>query len=318
MAAIQNPAFTNEDEAREALEAIRWPDGPYCPHCGNLDQDKIAKGEGKAHRPGLYYCAACNGQFTVTVGTVMERSKIPLSKWLMAMHLMASSKKGISAHQMHRLLGVTYKSAWFLCHRIREAMRDDNPTPLGGEGKSVQADETYIGNSSKRAKGYKKGHRFKQQIVALVEPKGKARVVHVKTATQQNVTEILRANVDRASELHTDESRLYTKVGAEFAAHKTVEHGVNQHGFYVGKDGQTTNAAENFFGIFKRGMVGTYHKCEAQHLQRYLTEFEFRHNTRSGLGVKDGERAARIAKGIAGKRLTYRPTNGNQGSATVR
>jgi transposase-like protein len=316
-AAIQNPAYSNEDAAREALEAVRWPDGPYCPHCGNLDQDKIAKAQGKSVRPGLYYCAACNDQFTVTVGTVMERSKIPLSKWLMAMHLIGSSKKGMSAHQMHRLLGVTYKSAWFLCHRIREAMKDDNPTPLGGAGKSVQADETYIGNSSKRAKHYKKGHSHKQQIVALVEPKGKARVIHVKTATQQNITEILRANVDRASELHTDESRLYTKVGAEFASHKTVEHGVNQHGYYVGKDGQTTNAAENFFGIFKRGMVGTYHKCEAQHLQRYLTEFEFRHNNRSGLGVEDGERVARIAKGTSGKRLTYRPVNGNRGSSAV-
>lgn len=318
MSAIQNAAFTNEEEARGALEAIRWPDGPYCPHCGNLDQEKIAKGEGKAHRPGLYYCAACNGQFTVTVGTVMERSKIPLSKWLMAMHLMASSKKGMSAHQMHRLLGVTYKSAWFLCHRIREAMKDDNPSPLGGTGKAVQADETYIGNSSKRAKGYKKGNRYKEQIVALVEPKGKARVVHVKKATVANVRDILMQNVDRASELHTDESRLYIDVGQEFADHKTVEHGWNGRGQYVGKDGQSTNSAENFFGIFKRGMVGTYHKCEAQHLQRYLTEFEFRHNTRSGLGVNDGERAARIAKGIAGKRLTYRPTNGNHGSATVR
>jgi transposase-like protein len=316
-AAIQNPAYTNEDAAREALEAVRWPDGPYCPHCGNLDQEKIAKGAGKAHRHGLYYCAACNGQFTVTVGTVMERSKIPLSKWLMAMHLIGSSKKGMSAHQMHRMLGVTYKSAWFMCHRIREAMKDDKPTPLGGEGKSVQADETYIGNSSKRAKGYKKGHRYKQQIVALVEPKGKARVVHVKSATSQNITEILRANVDRASELHTDESALYRKVGKEFAAHKTVEHGVNQHGYYVGEEGQTTNAAENFFGIFKRGMVGTYHKCEAQHLQRYLTEFEFRHNNRSGLGVTDGERVALIAKGIGGKRLTYRPTNGNSGQSAV-
>jgi transposase-like protein len=131
-AAIQNPAFTQEEAARAALEAVRWPNGPFCPHCGNLDQEKIAKGQGAAHRPGLYYCAACNGQFTVTVGTVMERSKIPLSKWLMAMHLMASSKKGISAHQLHRMLGVTYKSAWFMAHRIREAMRDDAPTPSGG------------------------------------------------------------------------------------------------------------------------------------------------------------------------------------------
>jgi transposase-like protein len=198
-AAIQNPAYTNEDAAREALEAVRWPEGPVCPHCGNLDQEKIAKAQGKSVRPGLYYCAACNDQFTVTVGTVMERSKIPLSKWLMAMHLIGSSKKGMSAHQMHRMLGVTYKSAWFMCHRIREAMKDDNPTPLGGAGKSVQADETYIGNSSKRAKGYKKGHRYKEQIVALVEPNGKARVVHVKTATADKVREILmtHANTDR-------------------------------------------------------------------------------------------------------------------------
>ena len=318
-AAIQNPAYSDEDAARAALEAIRWPDGPVCPHCGNLDREKIARGAGKAHRPGLYYCAACNGQFTVTVGTVMERSKIPLSKWLMAMHLMASSKKGVSSHQLHRMLGVTYKTAWFLSHRIREAMKDDSPTPLGGEGKSVQADETYIGNSSKRAKGYKKGHSHKEQIVALVEPKGKARVVHVKTATSASVRDILIANADTASELHTDQSHLYHRVGREFAAHKTVKHGWQKgQGEFVGKDGQTTNAAENFFGVIKRGMVGTYHKCEAQHWQRYLTEFEFRHNSRSGLGFTDGERAALIAKGISGKRLTYRPVDGHRGAAAVR
>jgi transposase-like protein len=308
-AAIQNPAFTDEDAAREALEAIRWPNGPVCPHCGNLDQEKIAKGAGKAHRVGLYYCAACNGQFTVTVGTVMERSKIPVSKWLLAMHLMGASKKGVSAHQLHRMLGITYKSAWFMAHRIREAMRDDAPTPLGGEGGSVQADETYYGNTSKRAKGYSKDRRNKQQVVALVEPKGRARVFHVKRATAEGVREILLKHADRKSELHTDESQLYRRVGREFAAHKTVEHGMNQSGYYVGKDGQTTNAAENFFGTFKRGMRGVYHFCGEQHLQRYLTEFEFRHNNRSGLGVEDGERAARIAKGIEGKRLTYRPAH---------
>lgn len=318
-AAIQNPAFNNEDAARAALEAVRWPDGPVCPHCGNLDQEKIAKGQGQAHRAGLYYCAACNGQFTVTVGTVMERSKIPLSKWLFAMHLMASSKKGMSSHQLHRLLGVTYKTAWFMAHRIREAMKDDSPSPLGGAGKSVQADETYYGNSSKRAKGYKKGHSHKEQVVALVEPKGRARVVHVKSATVATVRDILLENVAPASELHTDESRIYTQIGQEFAAHRTVWHGSRRgEGEYVGPDGQTTNAAENFFGTFKRGMIGTYHKCEVQHLQRYLTEFEFRHNTRSGLGISDGERAALIAAGTGGKRLTYRPTNGNHESATVR
>jgi transposase-like protein len=225
---------------------------------------------------------------------------------LLAIHLLSASKKGMSAHQLHRMLGVTYKSAWFLAHRIREAMIDNKAGPLGGEGKSVQADETYYGNTSKRAKGYKKGHSHKQQIVALVEPKGKARAVHVKTATKITVREILVTNVSRKSELHTDESKIYTHVGKEFASHKTVNHGWGGSGEYVGPDGQTTNAAENFFGIFKRGMIGTYHKCEEQHLQRYVTEFEFRFNHRTALGVSDNMRAEALLKGIEGKRLTYR------------
>jgi transposase-like protein len=207
-AALQKPIFTNEDRAREALEAVRWPDGPVCPHCGNLDQDKIAKGAGKASRPGLYYCAACNGQFTVTVGTVMERSKIPISKWLLAMHLLASSKKGMSAHQLHRMLGVTYKSAWFMCHRIREAMRDDKPAPMGSNSGPVQADETYYGNTSKRAKGYKKGHSHKSGVVALVEPAtGKARAFAVKGATAEMVGQILYTNIRRKAVLVTFAAR---------------------------------------------------------------------------------------------------------------
>lgn len=306
-AAIQNVAFTDDTKAREAFELVRWPNGPVCPHCGNLDQEKIAKGQGVKARDGLYYCAACNGQFTVTVGTVMERSHVPISKWLFAMHLIASSKKGMSAHQVHRMLGVTYKTAWFMCHRIREAMKNDAPTPLGGEGVSVQADETYYGNTSKRAKGYKKGHGQKQQVVALVEPStGRARAFHVKQANRINVRGILLSNVDEKSILVTDESRLYTHTGSNFADHQTVTHSKNN---YVNKEGFHTNNVENFFGTFKRGMMGTYHKCEAQHLQRYVTEFEFRYNNRSGLGVTDGERAALVMKGIEGKRLTYRPAN---------
>ena len=307
-AAIQHPAFTDEEKARAAFEAVRWPNGPVCPQCGNLDQEKITKGQGKAARPGLYYCTACHGQFTVTVGTVMERSKIPISKWLFAMHLMASSKKGMSAHQMHRMLGVTYKTAWFMAHRIREAMRDASPTPMGGAGKSVQADETYYGHS-KRAKSYRKGNRHKNKVVALVEPGGRARAFKVERVDVGTVRNILMTNAHRTSELHTDESRLYTEVGKEFAAHKTVEHGWNQRGYYVGKDGQTTNNVENFFGIFKRGMKGVYHFCGEQHLQRYLDEFSFRYSNRSGNGVSDGERAALVMKGIEGKRLTYRPTH---------
>lgn len=309
IATFQNPIFQDETKAREALEAVLWPDGPFCRHCGNSDPDKIAKMQGKSARPGLHYCNECKREFTVTVGTIFERSKVPLTKWWMATHLFNQGKNGVSAHEIHRTLGVTYKTAWFMMHRLREAMAEMKPTPMGGKGKTIQADETYYGNSSKRAKGYRKGHRHKAGVVALVEPKGRARVFHVQPATADKVREILVTNARRSSELHTDESSLYVKVGKEFAAHKTVEHGVNQRGFYVGKDGQTTNAVENFFGNFKRSMKGTYRFCGEQHLQRYLNEFEFRHNNRSGLGISDGERTVLALKGIEGKRLTYRGTN---------
>ncbi len=308
-ATFQDPMFHDEDRARGALEAELWPVGPICRHCGNSDPEKIAKVEGKkrSHRPGLYYCNECKSQFTVTVGTVLERSKIPLTKWWMAAHLFNQGKNGVSAHEIHRTLGVTYKTAWFMMHRLREAMNELNPTPMGGEGSVIQADETYYGNTSKRAKGYRKGLRHKAGVVALVEPKGRARAFHVKQATAATVREILVTNVRRTSELHTDESNLYPKVGKEFAAHKTVEHGTKSApGFYVGKDGQSTNAVENFFGNFKRSMKGTYRFCSEQHLQRYLNEFEFRHNYRAGLGFNDGERTAKALKGIEGKRLTYR------------
>lgn len=311
-AVFQNPIFQDDAKAREALEAVRWPDGPVCPHCGNSDQDKLAKVEGKkqSHRPGLIYCNECKGQFTVTVGTVFERSKIPLTKWWMAAHMMNSNKNGVSAHEIHRNLGVTYKTAWFMMHRLREAMTDIAPTPMGGEGSTIQADETYIGNSSKRAKGYKKGHSHKNSVVALIEPStGKARAFHVKRADAETVREILVTNADRSSELHTDQSRLYVKVGEEFAAHKTVVHSWNGGGEWVGKDGQTTNNVENFFGIFKRGMRGTYVFCSEQHLKRYLAEFSHRYNFRVGNGFNDGERTVLAMKGIEGKRLTYRPTH---------
>jgi len=304
-AALTNPIFTNEDKAREHLESIRWPNGPYCPHCGEAEGSNLKRLEGKSHRPGLFQCNSCRQHFTVTVGSVFERSKIPLTKWMLGFHLMASSKRGISAHQLHRQLGITYKTAWFMAHRIREAMTDPKRGPLGGGGKIVQADETYTGNS-KRAKSYKKGLRHKRSVVALVEPKGKARVFHVKTATAETVREILVTNVDRKSELHTDESRLYTETGKEFADHKTVRHGWNQRGIYVGPEGQTTNHVENFFGNFKKGLKGVYGFCSEQHLQRYLTEFEFRYNNRSALGVTDGERAVAALQGAEGKRLTYR------------
>src|SRR5471032_1071630 len=229
IATFQNPICQDEAKAREALELVRWPDGPICAHCGNSDQEKIAKVEGKkhSHRPGLYYCNECKATFTVTVGTLFERSKVPLTKWWMAVQMFNSGKNGVSAHEIHRTLGVTYKTAWFMMHRLREAMADLKPTPMGGKGKSVQADETYYGNS-KRSKSYRKGHSHKSSVVALVEPKGRARVFHVKKANAETVREILVTNAKRSSELHTDESHLYTKVGREYADHKTVEHGWNQ------------------------------------------------------------------------------------------
>ncbi|ABA04418.1 ISSpo8, transposase [Nitrobacter winogradskyi Nb-255] len=309
-AVFQNPMFHDEDKAREALEAVRWPDGAICPHCGNSDQDKLAKIEGqkKSHRPGLYYCNECKGQFTVTVGTVFERSKVPLTKWWMAAHMMNSNKNGVSAHEIHRALGVTYKTAWFMMHRLREAMVVSSGTPMGGSGSAIQADETYWGNTSKRSKSYRKGLKRKAAIVALVDAEtGEARTFHVRHGVSASeVREILVTNVDRKSTLVTDESRLYTITGGEFGDHQTMNHSGRE---YVNAAGFTTNNVENFFGVFKRGMRGTYTFCGEQHLQRYLTEFQFRYNNRSGLGISDGERTAKALKGIEGKRLTYRPTN---------
>ncbi|KZD22803.1 IS1595 family transposase [Tardiphaga robiniae] len=309
-AVFQDPMFQDEDKAREALEAVRWPDGAICPHCGSSDPDKLAKmgGTKKSHRPGLYYCNDCKGQFTVTVGTVFERSKVPLTKWWMAAHMMNSGKNGVSAHEIHRALGVTYKTAWFMMHRLREAMIDSKPAPMGENGGNVQADETYHLNTSKRAKGYKKGHSHKASIVALVdENTGTVRTFHVqKGVTADKVRDILFTNVIRKATLVTDESALYTYTGKAYGDHQTMNHTGRE---YVNKLGFTTNNVENFFGVFKRGMRGTYTFCGEQHLQRYLTEFQFRYNNRSGLGVTDGERTAKALKGIEGKRLTYRPAH---------
>ncbi len=292
MCDLQNPAFTNEDKAREALEAIRWPDGPYCPHCGNSDQD---------------YCAECNGQFTVTVGTVMERSKIPLSKWLFAMHLVGASKKGMSALQLQRMLGVTYKTAWFLCHRIREAMTPTTRGPLGGEGKAVEADETYIGGKEKNKHVGKRnkrniGGQGKQAVFALVDRDGHSHSFHVANVTGDTLRPLIVTHTDRKSDLMTDQGRHYFHIGKEFARHETVNHGADE---YVRGDAHT-NTAECRFSLMKRAVFGTHHSISEAHLSRYLTEWDFKWNTRK---MKDGERAALIAKGIEGKRLTYRPTN---------
>jgi transposase-like protein len=298
--------FQDADKAREYLEAQRWPSGPVCPHCGNVDQAKIGTLKGKAHRPGLYQCNECREQFTVTVGSVMERSKIPLNKWLLAMHLMGASKKGVSAHQLHRTLEITYQSAWFLCHRIREAMREGGLAPMGGGGSIVEIDETFIG----RKDGFevKQGAWHKNAVLTLVERGGSARSFHIDTVSKAEILPIVRANLDRESHVMTDEAATYGKLGDEFAKHDAVDHSREEWGYTDRKTGVkvNTNSIEGYYSIFKRGMKGVYQHCGEKHLHRYLAEFDFRYSNRSAVGVEDTERVAKIVAGTAGKRLTYR------------
>jgi transposase-like protein len=270
---LTDPVFTDETKAREHLEAIRWPNGPYCPHCG--ETQRVYRLNGKSHRPGLLHCNACNDAFTVTVGTVMERSHVPLNKWVLAYRLMASSKKGFSAHQLHRTLGVTYKTAWFMAHRIREAMRQINPEPLGGEGKFVEADETFTGGKAKnRAYG---APPPKEAVMTLIERGGKARSFHVPEVTATTLKPIIVDAIAKDSHFRTDESGVYWGVGEQFASHKTVVHSIGE---YVRGDAHT-NTTEGYFSIFKRGIYGTYHHVSQTHLKRYLCEFDFRYNERS-------------------------------------
>jgi transposase-like protein len=295
------PRFQNADKAREYLEALHWPHGPVCPHCGSGDDQKRL--EGKAHRPGLVQCNSCRQQYTVTVGTVFERSKVPLNKWLLATHLMCASKKGMSAHQLHRMLGVTYKTAWFMAHRIREAMTDQNPDPMGGLGSIIEADETYFGKDKTAAKS-RTPIRNMNKIVALIDrTTGRATsVVFTDQLTSGNVQRLLFTRVDRASRLITDEANHYKAVGKAFAKHETVNHRIKEYA----RGDVTTNTVEGFFGIFKRGMKGIYQHCGQNHLHRYVAEFDFRYSNRSAHGVEDRERTDIALKGITGKRLTYR------------
>jgi transposase-like protein len=304
--------FHNHELAREWLERTRWPNGPICSHCGTIGHAY------KTKKPGWYRCAEkeCRKDFTVTTGTVMERSHIDLNKWLMAFYLMSSSKKGVSAHQLHRALGLDYKSAWFMCHRIREAMRSEGfDGPLGGEGEIVEADETYYGPVDKAKIRTKttSGRPFtksgkasnKRPIVALVERGGTVRTFHVPVADKATVTKIVRENIAKESRLHTDESRLYTGSEDHFAAHKSVKHSANEYVRYENGEKVHTNSAEGFFSIFKRGMRGIYQHCD-EHLHRYLAEFEFRYNHRVRLGISDIDRTLAAVRGVAGKRLMYR------------
>jgi len=322
MTDLTSPMFNDETAAREYFEAQRWADGIYCPHCGNIDSTTIHKLAGKSHRPGLYQCNACREHFTVTVGSVMERSHVPLTKWALAFHLMAASKKGVSAHQLMRMLGLgSYRTAWFMAHRIREAMKEDvaSSGPLGGEGKTVEADETYIGKRetprklsrgrvATPTKGGKSGGAQKRIVVGLVERGGKARMFHLNDATASTVRDVLVRNVDRSSTLYTDSSRLYTRTGEEYATHRTTNHAAGEYARREGDVVVHSNTIEGVFSVFKRGMVGVYQHCGEAHLHRYLAEFDFRYNRRAKLGWTDGQRAEAAIKGGVGKRLTYQQT----------
>ena len=309
---LQNLIFTDETKAREWLEARVWPNGVVCRHCGNADASRIASLKGKASRPGVYQCAECRQQFTVTVGTVFERSKIPLTKWLAALFLIVSSKKGMSAHQVHRMLGVSYKSTWFMMHRLREAMRAGDLAPLGGGGATVEIDETIIGRvegAPKKGPALKGRSSFRNTVLTLVERGGSARSFHIDSASIANMKPIIQANVAREAAIITDELTAYREIGAAFKSHDTVNHSKDEYVRIEPEFVITTNTVEGFYSIFKRGMKGVYQHCGEKHLHRYLAEFDFRYSNRSALGVEDMERADKLAAGIVGKRLTYRRTN---------
>ena len=301
---FNEPQYHDAEAAREHLESIRWPKGPVCPHCGAVD--RITKLQGKSHRPGLYDCGHCRDQFTVTVGTVFERSKISLDKWLFASALMASSKKGISSKQIERMLGVTYKTAWFITHRLREAMGDAPSGKLGGGGKIVEVDETYFGSKegAKKQRGKVGGAAMKDKcaIVALVERGGKVRSFHVPSVTNANLKQVLSTQIDADTHLMTDEATRYWKLGKEFTKHSSVNHGRKEYA----RGEVTTNTVEGFFSILKRGLIGTYQHVGERHLHRYVREFDFRYNHRIKLGFDDAQRTTALLKGISGKRLTYR------------
>lgn len=294
--------FADETSARLFLERLRWPGGPRCPHCGSDKAYRLTPNP-ESKRPvraGVCKCARCRKQFTVTVGTIFEDSHIPLSKWLLAIHLLCASKKGMSAHQLHRMLGVTYKSAWFMAHRIRYAMTQPPMERLLGADGVVEADETYIGGRTRGCDW--RIEKKKVPVVALVERSGEARAMALDRVTGENVRTILRQHVSGDARLYTDESNLYAGMSARFADHQTVCHSREE---YV-RGPVHTNTVEGFFSILKRGIHGVYHHVSRRHLPRYLDEFTFRYTNRTARGVEDGPRAMLAIIGSAGKRLTFK------------
>lgn len=305
MSVLSQPQFHDEAAAFAYVEAELWPTGPICPHCGGFDRiSAIKPNPEKRIRIGLKFCGQCRKQFTVRVGTIFEESKLPMTKWLQAIYLMVSSKKGVSAHQLHRTLDTTYKTAWFLAHRIREAMRTGQLAPFGGNGTPVEADETFIGREP--GMPMKRAFHHKLKVLSLVDrDTGQVRSMVVDNLRPETIAPILQANIAREARLMTDEAHVYKKIGAGFADHGTTNH---NKGEYVSRTDPTihSNTVEGYFSIFKRGMKGVYQHCDKKHLHRYLAEFDFRYSNRAALGVDDTARAITALQGVVGKRLTYR------------
>jgi transposase-like protein len=308
MSVLSRPYFHDEQAAFTFVEAIIWPQGPVCPHCGGFERiTAITPNPAKRIRFGLKRCGQCKGQFTVRMGTIFEESKLPMTKWLQAIFLMTASKKGVSAHQLHRTLEITYKSAWFLAHRIREAMRSGELAPFGSTGGAVEVDETYIGREP--GKPVKRAFHHKIKVLTLVDREtGRARSMVVDNIRPATLAPIIMDNLAREARLMTDEAGHYLHVGRELAEHGVTRHG---QGEYVSTTDRTihTNTIEGFFSIFKRGMKGVYQHASKKHLHRYLAEFDFRYSNRIATGCDDTERAQRALQGVIGKRLTYQTTH---------
>jgi len=302
--ALSAPHFHNEEAAYRYVEARIWPEGPVCPHCGH--DKRIGKMGGKSTRIGTYKCYQCRKPFTVKIGTIFEASHVPLNVWLQAMYLIAGSKKGISSNQLHRTLGVTLKTAWFMGHRIREAMRSGDFTPFGSDGGVVEADETFIGFEPNVLSGEfsagKRGFHGKMKVLALIDrDTGRSKAYVVDKVAVDFIMPILRENIAREARLATDDAGVYRRAIKHFAAHGVVRHSRGQYGL----GDVHTNTVEGYFSIFKRGMRGVYQWCGKKHLHRYLAEFDFRYSNREANGVDDRARADNLLRGVVGRRLTY-------------
>ncbi len=309
MSSLSAPYLHDEAAAHDFVESVLWPNGPVCPHCGGLDRlTKVKANPEKRIRVGLWRCGDCKKQFTVKVGTIFESSNVKMHLWVQAIVLMTANKKGISAHQLHRTLGVTYKTAWFMEHRIREAMRSGDLAPFGSGGGVVEVDETFIGNDRTLKPRYSKkgrGYHHKHKVLSLVDrATGRAKSIVVDDLKKSTLLPILRENIAKEATIMTDEASQYAELSAEFGGHSFVRHGAGE---YVNREDATihTNTIEGYFSIFKRGMKGVYQHCGKQHLHRYVAEFEFRYNNRVANGVDDAGRARAAIEGVSGKRLKY-------------